>query len=87
MLLQEEWPFENDRTKKAQSLIQKGQRPSLYDDVWNSKDKYLRAIRHAMIDCHGQDPAERASAHDIQEYLLRKMRELDPGEIEKWPAF
>jgi hypothetical protein len=37
-----------------------------------------------MMICHVQDPKQRATARDVETILKQKMRELDPGQLEKW---
>jgi len=84
MLLQEEWPFFERSSAEAQELVKKGYRPDIYEDIWYSPDPVNRALKEAMVWCHQQEPSERCSARDLEAYLKGKMRELDPGQLEKW---
>jgi hypothetical protein len=84
MMLQGEWPFQDKKEDEAKELVKEGHRPSFYVDVWNSPDPVDQAIKQAMIMCHEQDPAERASAREVENFLKQKMHELDPGQLDGW---
>ena len=84
MLLQQEWPFTGIKSKKAHSLVKKGERPSIYKDVWNSPDPIIQALKEAMIMCHEQDPTERSSAREVEVFLKKKLEEFDPGRLKEW---
>ena len=84
MLLQEEWPFYGLSSEKAQELVKKGRRPDIYIDLWTSADPVNVALKEAMIWSHQQEPSERCTAREMEKFLKGKMRELDPGQLEKW---
>lgn len=84
MLLQEEWPFAGLSIIEAQELVKQGRRPDIYYDLWNSSEPVNRALKQGMIWSHQQDPKRRCSARQLEEYLKEQMRQLDPGQLEKW---
>ena len=85
MLLQTDEPFSDiEESKKAQALILKGIRPSIYEDVWNSDDPAIQAIKTAMIMCHEHDPKKRATARQVEAYLKQKLEEIEPGKLFEW---
>ena len=85
LLLQEEWPFRDKTADEAKELVKAGHRPTFYVDVWNSPDPIDQALKEAMIMCHEQNSTIRASAREVEEFLMQKIRELDdPGQLEKW---
>lgn len=84
VLLQEEYPFRGRTVEDAQELVKAGRRPDIYNDLWNSADPVNQALKEGMIWCHQQDLSERCSARELEEFFKRKMRELDPGQLEKW---
>jgi serine/threonine protein kinase len=84
MLLQGEWPFEEVSSETAAELVKNGTRPTIYLDLWYSDDPVNMVLKEVMMICHAQDPKERATARDVETILKQKMRELDPGQLEKW---
>jgi serine/threonine protein kinase len=84
MLLQGEWPFEDVSRDTAPELVKNGTRPTIYLDLWYSDDPVNKALKQAMIMCHEQVPADRASAREVESFLMDTMRELDPGHLETW---
>ena len=81
MLLQEEWPFQDLNEKEAQERVMKGLRPSFDENVWNSTDLVDQALKQAMLMCHEQNAADRASAREVESFLKGRVRELMPGSI------
>ena len=84
MLLQGDWPFEDYETEEAQKLVADGVRPTIFKDVWNSKDPIDQTLKKAMLMCHAQEPRDRASAREVETYLKSQMQKLDPGRLEEW---
>ena len=84
MLLQGDWPFDDVDDEEAAALVQKGTRPNIYEDVWNSTDPVDQVLKKAMMMCHQQDPVERAKARDVETLLKDAMKKLDPGRLEEW---
>ena len=83
-LLQEEYPFQSRTTEEAQKMVIRGLRPDIYFDLWNSTDPVNQALKEGMVCCHQQYPDERCSASELAEFFKQKMRQLDPGQLEKW---
>uniref|UniRef100_A0A7S2YMF7 Protein kinase domain-containing protein n=1 Tax=Entomoneis paludosa TaxID=265537 RepID=A0A7S2YMF7_9STRA len=84
MLLQKQWPFQEENTKEAQRMVKHGYRPSFYEDVWNSTDPYTVALKTAMLRCHQQDPRDRPTASELAYFLKQKLDGLEPGLIASW---
>jgi hypothetical protein len=84
MLLQSEWPFSDVTTHEAKKLVKDGYRPSFYADIWNSTDPVDQALKEAMFMCHEQESSERATARQVENYLKKKLFELDPGRLSEW---
>jgi len=80
----EETPFHSDDSKSARKKVMKGMRPEVYNDVWESKDPIIQALKEAMIMCHEQDPEKRASARKVETFLKSKLEKFDPGRLRKW---
>ena len=83
MLLQEEWPFQDiESDSEAQELVIKGVRPSFDEAVWKSTDFIDQALKEAMIMCHQQNATIRASARQVESFLIGKMETLFRGTYE-----
>jgi hypothetical protein len=78
-LLQGELPFQGIESEKAQELVVSGERPSFYEDVWNSANPIDQTLKKAMIMCHEDDPKVRASARDVEVFLKNALIEMDPN--------
>ena len=83
-LLMEQYPFEEESRKAVPKLVMEGIRPSMYADLWNSTDPIISTLREAMIMCHEGDPAKRASARKVSNFLKKKLEEVDPGRLTEW---
>jgi hypothetical protein len=79
-----QWPFKYYKEKKIARAIKKGKRPILFPDVANSTDPIDQTLLAAMEMCFHQNPAERATARQVETFLKDKLRELDPGRLEAW---
>ena len=84
MLLQGEYPFDDVDADEARKLVIAGHRPTFYIDIWNSTDPVNVALKHIMIQCHEQNPEDRPSARQVEQYLKDILRQLDPGRLEQW---
>jgi len=84
MLLQEQWPFDDMKTEDAQEEVKNGNRPAIYEDIWNSTEPVNVALKHAMIRCHNQNSITRATAREIADYWRQTIEELDPGRLAEW---
>lgn len=56
--------------------VQKGILPTIPDDVMNSKDEEVIAIRDAMLQCYSVDPTKRPSAYEITQQLSTVLETL-----------
>ena len=63
------WPFEDLKTKEAQRLIKKNQRPPIDDAIRESDDPLDVAMLTAIDRCWEQDPVDRASAREMEKFL------------------
>mmetsp|Transcript_26206 Transcript_26206/g.40197 ORF Transcript_26206/g.40197 Transcript_26206/m.40197 type:complete len:97 (-) Transcript_26206:23-313(-) len=84
MLLTTWWPFEDVSDKEAKQLVKAGDRPRLLKSIVESEDPIEKSLLEAMYMCHRQSPTERASARDVERFLMNKMKEIDPGTLKEW---
>lgn len=84
MLLMQNYPFHDKHWKKAAKLIQKGQRPHVFPQVWNSANPVDQVLKKAMLMCHKQKPEDRATSRQVETYLQQELQQLDPGRLESW---
>lgn len=69
-------PFEKEKSKKTQSLIKKGERPDIPSSYRNSTDPFDQSMIKAIEMCWIQDPKDRASAREVQKFLLSELQRL-----------
>jgi serine/threonine protein kinase len=86
MLLQEEWPFQGVNVEEAQKQVMEGVRPTFYKDIWDSTHPIDVALKEAMMMCHAQKPSERATARQVEQYLIAVLEKVDPGRLAQWQA-
>lgn len=75
-LLTDLWPFEKEVTKKAQGDVKRGIRPPIQLALKESKDPAHKALLAAMQMCWKQDPAQRATAKEVKDYLEVELKKL-----------
>jgi len=63
------YPFRGIEDKKARAMIMDGKRPSIPDDILNSKDPCVEVLIKAIRLCHKQEPEERPAAREIADML------------------
>lgn len=68
-VLARKYPFKGVEHADARKMIMAGTRPTLPDDILNSKDPRNEVLVKAMQLCHKQDPSERPTAREIA-YML-----------------
>ena len=68
-LLTGTWPYEDKKTKEAQRLIKTNHRPPIPDKEKESQDPLVIALLRAIDMCWAQDPADRATARQVEAYL------------------
>lgn len=51
--------------EKVNEKVKKGILPTIPDEVMNSTDEEVIAIREAMLSCYAEDPKKRPSAREI----------------------
>ncbi|MGK3742651.1 MAG: hypothetical protein ACI8RD_012935 [Bacillariaceae sp.] len=76
MVLTGEYPFEDEKSEKAQSRIKDGERPEIPSSIQDSTDPFDRAMLKAIEMCWIQDPRKRASARQIQEFIISELQRL-----------
>ena len=79
------WPFDvlrpelrKDFQKEMKEMVMGGHRPHVTMDsddsnMRKSKDPYIQAMLQAMEMCWKQDPRDRASAREVEEFLRSKL--------------
>lgn len=83
-LIMEEYPFHDRPRKEVPKTVMRGERPPFYADLWNSTDPIIKTLREAMLMCHEQEPEDRASAREVNDFLKKKLEEIDPGRLKEW---
>jgi serine/threonine protein kinase len=91
VLLMLEWPFydidyeeeedgddDDDRIAFIVDQILQGRRPSIPDNIWNSSNAIERALVMAIRMCLVPDPIKRASARQVETYLVSQLKKIDP---------
>ena len=78
------WPFEDVSDKQAKKLVKGGDRPRLPKSITESEDPITKALLEAMYMCHRQSQTERASAREVETFLMNKMKEIDGGTLAEW---
>ena len=80
-MLMEMYPFAELEEEKGQSaaqrLIRAGHPPPLSKELEESDDVVDVALLEAMKMCHKLDWRERASAAEIRDFLLEKLRDIE----------
>jgi serine/threonine protein kinase len=79
MLLMMELPFQELTAQDAAEKIKTGERPSFYEDVWDSPDPYIQALKSAMIMCHHHNATQRATARQVETFLKDQLLIIGPG--------
>jgi hypothetical protein len=77
-LLQDEMPFHGIDDDETQELVKKGERPSVYADLWNSTDPVDQVLKQTMVMCHEEEQDKRASAREVEALLKDALRMVDP---------
>mmetsp|Transcript_42420 Transcript_42420/g.47915 ORF Transcript_42420/g.47915 Transcript_42420/m.47915 type:complete len:567 (-) Transcript_42420:88-1788(-) len=70
------YPFEKEKSKKAQKRIQAGERPEIPISIRNSTNPFDQTMLKAIDMCWIQDPKKRASARQIQEFITSELQRL-----------
>jgi serine/threonine protein kinase len=63
------WPFEDQKPKEAQRRIKNNQRPPIDESLRESDDPLDVTLLKAIDKCWDQDPTERASAREVEQFL------------------
>jgi hypothetical protein len=82
MLLRGYKAFDSLTDEHSQVLVKTGSRPTIYLDILYDNHPIMQVLRDAMVMCYEHDPAVRASAREVEAFLMGKMRELDSGFLE-----
>ena len=70
------FPFAHEKSEKAQSRVKHGERPDIPSSVQDSADPFDQAMLKVIEMCWIQDPIKRASAREIQEFIISKLQRL-----------
>jgi len=82
-LLTGKWPFENRKTKEAQRLVKNSERPPIDKEIRESDDPLDVALQKALERCWEQDPVERASAREIEQFLEAELAKYNKNRQDK----
>jgi hypothetical protein len=80
----EDYPFGDHSTKHARHAVKHGRRPHLSEGILNSTDASIVAMREAMALCHVEDPNTRASARQVQVFLMARLEMINPARLREW---
>jgi serine/threonine protein kinase len=70
------YPFQHEKSEKAQSRVKDGERPEIPSSIQESTDPFDLAMLKAIEMCWIQDPIKRASARQIQEFIISELQRL-----------
>ena len=70
------YPFEKEKSKKARNMVKEGERPIISSSIQKSKDPFDRAMIEAIEMCWIQNPKKRASAREVQKFVLSELQKL-----------
>jgi len=84
MLLTNMWPFEDDSDEEAREKVKRGDRPAIPREIWESTDPSLKALKEAMFLCHEQDPKKRATAREVETFLIDSLLKQNPDALRQW---
>ena len=66
--------FDGLKTKMAQKLVKKGERPQLSEEVEKSKDPAIQRMVQGMRRAQAQEAKDRPSAREIAKYLAEALK-------------
>eukprot|EP00537_Pseudo-nitzschia_pungens_P003235 CAMPEP_0172359682 /NCGR_PEP_ID=MMETSP1060-20121228/3873_1 /TAXON_ID=37318 /ORGANISM="Pseudo-nitzschia pungens, Strain cf. cingulata" /LENGTH=379 /DNA_ID=CAMNT_0013081459 /DNA_START=369 /DNA_END=1508 /DNA_ORIENTATION=- len=69
-------PFEEEKEKKVKELIKSGKRPEIDSEYRDSNDPFDLAMIKAIEMCWIQDPEKRASAREVQNFIVSELQRL-----------
>ena len=70
------YPFEKQKSEKARERVMAGERPHIPSSVQNSTDPFDQAMLKAIQMCWIHEPKKRASARQIQEFIIHELQRL-----------
>jgi len=70
------YPFEKQKSESVREQVIAGERPHIPISVINSTDPFDQAMVKAIQMCWIHDPKERASARQIQEFIIDELQRL-----------
>mmetsp|Transcript_25946 Transcript_25946/g.36380 ORF Transcript_25946/g.36380 Transcript_25946/m.36380 type:complete len:101 (+) Transcript_25946:77-379(+) len=76
-LLTRKWPFEGLSEKKAKKKVETGERPPVLQNILSSNVTETKVLLQAMNMCWKQDPKERATSRQVQNYLNKELEKLN----------
>ena len=76
-ILTEKWPFDDDKSRDAQKAVKDGKRPHIPSRLRDSDDPAVKAMMKAITMSWRHDPAERATALEVKEYLQLELKKLN----------
>lgn len=75
-ILTQRLPFEGVKTKEAQQAIMNGHRPAIQESILDSTDPFVKAMLKAIEMCWPQDPTLRATAREVESYIINELKRL-----------
>jgi len=84
MLLTNMWPFEEESDKEAVAKVKKGERPPIPKEILDSTDPSIKILKETMFMCHEQDPAKRATAREVETFIVDALLRQYPDALKIW---
>lgn len=82
MLLTEKKILDDDEDEVAYKKIKSGERPYIPSKYRKSDDPFEKAILHCIERSWVQEPTERASARELQKFLIDELQRLKVKQYE-----
>ena len=76
-LVTQKWPFEALKESKAKRRVKRGERPLVEDKILSNNITETKVLLQAMNMCWTQDPKERATARQVENYLNEELEKLN----------
>ena len=76
--------FQDVDTEEAQKKVMHGLRPRIPREIKESTNPIVKDMMRIMVKCLKHDPKQRATARQVERFLLRSLHRHDPTALERW---
>ena len=70
------YPFEHQNVKESQKKVIAGETPVISQEFLDSPDPFDQAMLKAVYKCWVRDPAARATAREVQQFIGDELKRL-----------